>query len=153
MEGIHIARAALGMRTSFMVWFVDHLYAFDLAAAIHREHGELKDEQAQLWATRLIKVAMPYLRKCQLISPEGDESVPNAVAASHGEGLPKTSLLAGNKTAKRMLLITWSEPLHTRSVQWVQEMQRVSGSSDGSDVMCELKISHLDTASPCVKKL
>lgn len=45
-EGLHLARAALGYRSSFMIWFV-YLRPFDLAAAIHRQHRQLEWAKAR----------------------------------------------------------------------------------------------------------
>ena len=38
-EGLHILRSVMGLRSSFIVWFIDDRKPFDLSLAIHRDNG------------------------------------------------------------------------------------------------------------------
>ncbi len=59
-----------------------------------------------------------------------------------------TSLIANDKTIKRMIYIAWNERLYREGTRLALEMLAKAGIADGSRVMRSFKISSLHTATP-----
>lgn len=135
-EGIHIARAVVGLRSSFMVWFVDDISSFDLASAILRENcSALPVEDAKSWAERVVKFGSTCFAKAGLMSPS------------------PTSLAAQDRKKKRLLLLSWNRTLHDHGVKIAEEILFNSEAAIDSAVISNVKMSGLESAVPCIVDL
>ena len=131
-EGIHIARSIEGMRTSFIVWFVDDVVAFDLSLAILRENGHISVDDARLWAGNLVQSCIPHLAPCGL-QPKG-----------------KTEIAASVGHDKRIIIITWHERMFDLACKVGLEVLERSSAADGACILKRLEASALHTSMPPV---
>ena len=131
-EGIHIARGAMGLGTSFMVWFLDDSHAFDLRRAFQREHHERNNADAMAWAQNVLQCGKKHFSNCGL------------------ETDGQTALKAKQRDIKRFLVIPWHQRfLHDLAGAWT--MLRKSSAAYGSKISQDFKMSHLDTGFPGVE--
>eukprot|EP00041_Stephanoeca_diplocostata_P016893 m.335009 g.335009 ORF g.335009 m.335009 type:complete len:794 (+) comp20519_c0_seq2:500-2881(+) len=141
-KGIHIARAAIGLRSSFIVWFIDDGYPFDLASAIHRESNEgINKADAIGWARHVLNIGHDMFMENGLSECDDPKS---------GEC---TALKAQGRELKRMMIVSWNDCLHHHATRCTKLMLEKSGVVHGSTLTNNFKISRVDTKSASIEKL
>ena len=144
-EAIAITRNAMGIRRSFIIWFVDHVKPFDLASALQRQFApgasSLTAAEAESWAMSAVSYGGRHLKASGMVA-----------RTAPGKARPQ-GLSARNNETKLMLLVSWGKPLHDCAVPTLGSVLRRSGASDSAQITADFKLSGLLGPEPRCQSL